>query len=115
MFAKKFIANDGHRCDSLSEKIIDDWFRARKIKHQIIVPYPDPENRKLTADFLVKNYWIEFFGLSGELKKYDELKKRKIRLAKKYKLNLIKIYPQHLFPKNKLNKLLKFLISDTTD
>ncbi len=113
IFTRKFIANDGHKCDSLSEKIIDDWLWARKIKHQINVPYP--ENKKLTVDFLIKNYWIEFFGLSGELKKYDRLKIMKIKLAKKHKLKLVEIYPHHLFPKNKLNKIFKFLIDTTTN
>lgn len=107
MFAKKFIANDGHRCDSLAEKIIDDWFYSRKIKHQVNVPYPGGDG--LTVDFLVENRWVEFFGLSGELKKYDELKEKKIKIAKKHKLNLIEIYPHHLFPKNKLDELLGFL------
>lgn len=107
MFAKKFIANDGHRCDSLAEKIIDDWFYSRKIKHQVNVPYPGVDG--LTVDFLVENRWVEFFGLSGELKKYDELKEKKIKIAKKHKLNLIEIYPHHLFPKNKLDELLGFL------
>jgi hypothetical protein len=105
IFTKKFIANDGHKCDSLSEKIIDDWLWAKKINHQINVSYP--ENKKLTVDFLIKDYWVEFFGLSGELKKYDTSKTIKIKLAKKYKLKLIEIYPRHLFPKNKLSIILK--------
>ena len=109
LFSRKFIANDGHKCDSLSEKIIDDWLSARKIAHKINVPYP--KNKKLTVDFLIKNNWIEFFGLSGKLDKYDRQKKRKIRLAKKLQLKFIEIYPCHLFPKNKLDQLLGFLVN----
>ena len=30
-FTHKYIANDKHICDSLAEKIIDDWLFARKI------------------------------------------------------------------------------------
>jgi len=30
MFAKKWIAKDGHKCDSLAEKIIDDWLYREK-------------------------------------------------------------------------------------
>lgn len=104
LFAKKFIANDGHHCDSLSEKIIDDWLYARKIEHKINVPYP--QDKSLTVDFLVKDYWIEFFGLDGELKSYDSLKNRKLQIAKEKNLNLIAIYPKDLFPKCKLNKKL---------
>ena len=107
MFAKKCIANDGHKCDSLAEKIIDDWLYRRKIKHTINVPYP--ENKSLTADFVVGDYWIEFFGLNGEVKTYDRLKKRKLKIAKKLNLHLIAIYPEDLFPKGKFNAILSCL------
>lgn len=110
MFAKKYMANDGHQCDSLAEKIIDDWLYARKIQHKTNVPYPG--NGSLTTDFVVGDSWIEFFGLDGELVSYDRLKQKKIKLAKKHKLDLIEIYPEHLFPKNKLNKLLGFLVKN---
>jgi len=108
LFAKKFIANDGHRCDSLSEKIVDDWLYARKIEHRVNVSYP--KDKLLTVDFLVKNYWIEFFGLEGQLKSYDNLKKRKFKIAKEASLDLIAIYPKDLFPKCSLDKILGFLI-----
>lgn len=107
MFAKKYIANDGHKCDSLAEKIIDDWLYARKIKHKINVPYP--KNNSLTADFVVGSDWIEFFGLDGEVKSYNRLKKKKLKIAKKHNLNLIAIYPRDLFPKGKLGKILAVL------
>ncbi len=109
MFAKKYIANDGHKCDSLAEKIVDDWFYARKIKHKVNIPYPG--KNRLTVDFKIGEYWIEFFGLNGEHKRYDELKDKKLQLAKKYRLELIEIYPEHLFPKNKLNKVLAKLLN----
>lgn len=110
VFAKKYIANDGHKCDSLSEKIIDDWMSRRKIQHKRSVPYPN--NEQFTADFVVDKYWIEFFGLSGELRKYDFLKRKKIRIAKKLGLNLIKIYPKDLYPKGDLNRVLRFLTNE---
>lgn len=99
MFAKKYIANDGDKCDSLAEKIIDDWLNARKIKHLRNFHYPG--NEGFTVDFKVGDFWIEFFGLSGQLRRYDQLKRRKLKLAKKYKLNLIQIYPKDIFPLNK--------------
>lgn len=108
IFAKKYVANDGHKCDSLSEKIIDDWLYARKINH--IINYPYPGNLGFTTDFKVKNYWIEFFGLSGELKRYDELKLEKINLVKKNKLKMVAIYPKDLFPTNHLDKILEKVI-----
>ena len=105
MFAKKYIANDGHKCDSLAEKIIDDWFNARKIKHKREVQYP--EGSSLTVDFVTKNDWIEFFGLAGVVKEYDRLVKKKQILAKKYKLPLIEIYPKDLFPINRLSEIMR--------
>ena len=104
-FAEKQTANDGHLCDSLAEKIIDDWLRARKIKHERKVPYP--EDKSLTVDFVVKDNWIEFFGLAGVINNYDKLIKKKRMLSKKYGLSLIEIYPKDLFPINKLTKILK--------
>ncbi len=108
MFAKHYFAKDGHKCDSLSERIIDDWLFRRNIKHEIHFPYP--EDRGFTVDFKVKDYWVEFFGLSGELKRYDELKSEKLSLAKKYNLKLISIFPEDLFPISNLNNNLKILL-----
>jgi len=103
-FSKKYIAKDGHICDSFTEKIIDDWLYSQNIKHQRNVPYP---NSPYTADFLIKGKFIEFFGLSGELEEYDRIKKRKEKLAEKYKLKLIKIYPKDLYPINHLFRIIK--------
>jgi len=107
MFAKKYIANDGHKCDSLAEKIIDDWFFARKIEHDIHVPYPSYP--RLTCDFVISNHFIEFFGLEGEHKRYTELVKQKRKIAKKLKLKFLEVKPEHLFPENRLTQVLGFL------
>jgi len=107
LFAKKHFANDGHKCDSLSEKIIDDWLTARKIPHQKNIFYP---NSKCTADFKVNEIFIEFFGLYGDLKKYDKQVQKKISLAKNNHLKLISLYPKDLFPKSRLNYVLYDLI-----
>ncbi len=84
MFAKKYIAKDGDKCDSLAEKIIDDYLSKRNIKH--IRNFPYPGNKGFTVDFKVGEKWIEFFGLSGQLKRYDQLKSRKLMLIKKFNL-----------------------------
>lgn len=102
-FAMKYLAKDGHKCDSLSEKIIDDWLFKRKIHHEIKVPYGI---NRMTADFKVKDVLIEFFGLQGELKKYDSLMRKKLRFIKKKHLHVIPIYPTDLFPKSRLNDIL---------
>ena len=104
MFAKKHIANDGHKCDSFAEKVIDDWLSSNSIEHQRNIPYP---NSRYTVDFLVGKKFIEFFGLNGELKKYDKNTRIKKELAKRYKISLIKIYPKDLFPINRLEKIIK--------
>ena len=108
LFARKFTANDGHRCDSLSEKIVDDWLHARKIEHRINVSYP--KDKLLTVDFLIKDYWVEFFGLAGQLRSYDRLKKRKLKIAKENNLKLIALYPEDLFPKCKIEEKLNVLL-----
>lgn len=107
IFSKKFTANDGHKCDSLSEKIIDDWLFARKIPHLIKVKYP--WKNSMTADFKVGDYWIELFGLCGQLKSYDNLMKLKLENIKKYKLKLIGLYLSDLFPTNHLEEKLSIL------
>lgn len=108
MFANKHIAKDGHKCDSLAEKIVDDWLNDRDIAHKRSVQYE--YNPNFTCDFVVDDYFIEFFGLENEHKRYSEIVKRKRVLAKKYNLNLIELSPRHLLPKNKLDSVLGFLL-----
>lgn len=107
LFAKKHIANDGHKCDSLAEKIIDDWFTARNIAHEHHVPY---FNTRFTADFKVGERFIEFFGLHGQLKRYDFLMKKKMKIIQEHNLKLISIYPKDIFPQSQLNIVLKDLL-----
>lgn len=84
------------------KKIIDDYLFARKTKHVRNFSYPG--NKKFTVDFKIGETWIEFFGLSGQLKRYDELVLQKLEIAKKYKLKLVKLYLRDLFPVSKLSK-----------
>lgn len=108
LFSRKYIARDGHVCDSVSEMIIDDWLSNKKIKHLGRVPYPGDGG--FTVDFVVGDKWIEFFGLDGQFAAYTELKIRKLELAKKHDIEIIEIYPRHLFPENKLHEVLKKII-----
>ncbi len=112
LFSKKYIARDGHVCDSVSEMIIDDWLSCKKINHQRWAPYPGDEG--FTVDFVVGDKWIEFFGLDGQLAAYSQLKNRKLELAKKHNIEIIEIYPKHLFPENKLHEVLSVLSSYRT-
>ena len=101
-FANKYIARDGHKCDSLAEKIIDDWLFKREIKHETKVSY---NHHNMTADFKIGNTYVEFFGLRGQLKKYDQLVKQKEAFWRNKNFKVIAIYPNDLFPKNKLDKI----------
>ena len=104
LFAKKFIANDGHQCDSFTEKVIDDWLSLNNIEHQRQIRYG---TTKFRADFGLKpDVIIEFFGLSGVQLDYDQVISRKKILAKKLGWNLIEVYPNDLYPINKLPQLL---------
>lgn len=107
-FSHKQISKDGDVCDSVSELIIDDWLYKNGIFHKRNVRYPDGSD--FTVDFFIDPYWIEFFGLSGQLKKYDKLMSQKIKFAKRHQLHLIKLYPQDIFPVFKIHEKLGFLL-----
>ena len=104
LFAKRQFANDGHVCDSVAEKIIDDYLFENGIEHKRNIPYPEG---LYTADFKVGRKIIEYFGLAGEHKRYDELKKIKQGIAKTFNLQLIEIYPKDLYPLHNLKRILK--------
>lgn len=108
LFAKKFIARDGHRCDSFTEKIIDDWLSANHVTHKRNIPYPDDSS--LTADFKIGNGLVEFFGLAGQVPGYDLLIERKRKLCRKYGVDLIELLPRDIYPHNSLaEKFASFL------
>lgn len=109
MFANRYLANDGHECDSFTEKIIDDWLNAKGIAHKRRLNYPG--SKLLSVDFVVGNKWIEFFGLAGELNNYDKLIGRKREICQKNKIKLIEIYPKDLFPAKKREEFLKNIFS----
>lgn len=104
LFARHQIANDGHVCDSLAEKIIDDYLYERGIVHERHYFYP---GGIYTADFKIGNIFIEYFGLAGEHRRYDELRIIKQRIARKYRLDLLEIYPRDLYPQNNLESILR--------
>ena len=98
IYSKKFIANDGDQYDSFAEKIIDDWLSKNRLLHKRNFSYQDT---KMTADFAVgENKIIEFFGLAGENKIYDQNIQRKREFCQKKGFKLIEIYPADLFSKN---------------
>jgi Homing endonuclease associated repeat len=103
LFAHKFTAIDGHRCDSFTEKIIDDWLSEHHIVHERSFRYGET---KMTADFFIQpNIIVEFFGLAGVQKHYDEIIERKRAFCKGAGLRLLEIYPEDIFPNNNLSAL----------
>ncbi len=105
LFAHKNIALDGHICDSFSEMIIDNFLFSCAISHEINVPYPG--NPKLTADFVVGKFWIEFFGLAGVVGDYDFHMHQKFQIAREHNLSLVAVYPNNLVPKFHLEDALE--------
>jgi hypothetical protein len=59
----------------------------------------------MTADFAIGNVRIEYFGLRGLNKIYDQIIQIKRDICLKEKLKLIEIYPADLFSKNFRNYL----------
>ncbi|HXK40881.1 MAG TPA: hypothetical protein VJ046_02150, partial [Candidatus Paceibacterota bacterium] len=98
-------AEDGHKCDSVSEILIDNWLHKNKIKHSRNVQYP---NTNHLADWAVNNskIFIEYFGLANDSPRYDRAIKEKKLLCKSNRINLIEIYPKDLYPKNLLDRKL---------
>jgi len=85
-------ANDGHICDSLDEKIIDDLLYSNKIPHQLHPKYPKTNYK---ADFDVGGIYIEYFGLIG-IPEYDMKIDKKMKIAENNKIKLFCIYPEDL-------------------
>lgn len=109
IFTHKFKACDNHVCDSFAEKIVDDWLFERGISHIRGAYYPNQS--KFKTDFLINNkYWVEFLGLSGVLKRYDDLYIKKQKIAEDNNIKIIELYPKDLFPKSKLEQKLGFLL-----
>lgn len=94
IFSKKFTARDGHICDSFAEKIIDDYLSENGIIHERNVYYGDT---KMSADFLVGDIRIEYFGLAGIKRDYDKNIEKKRSISEKNNYNLLEIYPSVLF------------------
>jgi len=90
-------AKDGHKCNSISEIIIDDWFFENHIPH--IREYLYPEGR-YRCDFMVGDIFIEFFGLFNASivnPNYVKTIKRKKEICKKFNIVLIELYEKDLY------------------
>lgn len=99
------LSKDGHKCNSLMEAKIDDYLYQKNIYHEKEPYYP---RSKWRADFKVDNYYIEYFGLTGNAE-YDNKTINKILYAKEHNINIIEIYPtdDDKTWKNKINSIIK--------
>lgn len=92
------VAQDGHKCHSLAEKIIDDWLSGHLIEHDKEVFYPSSLKR---ADWRVGNICIEYLGVSISYNhrinhEYQNAILEKRQLCQKHSLALIELYPDDL-------------------
>lgn len=102
------VARDGHKCDSISEAIIDNWLTENKIMHKREVPYPTTGHR---ADWSInEKTFIEYFGLAKDSPRYDFSIKRKRILCRKSGIKLIEIYAKDLYPVQMIENKLKDLL-----
>lgn len=99
LFSHKFVSRDGHPCDSFTEMIIDDWLNEQNVQHERNWKYG---TTKMTADFFIQpDVVIEFFGLAGVQKKYDEVVLLKKNFCYECGYKLIALYPKDIFWRNK--------------
>lgn len=97
-------ARDGHKCDSVSEAIIDNWLHEHNIEHERDAKYPDTKHR---ADWKLKNgIFIEYFGLAKDSPRYDQTMKEKRHLCLTHGISLIELFPPDLYPVSKLRERL---------
>lgn len=80
------ICKDGHKVKSTYEQRVDDWLYENNIEHKYEPKLPF-DNRG-HADFLVKDIYIEIFGVIDS-PKYNKRKEKKIELYKIHNCDLI--------------------------
>lgn len=98
------IASDGHLCLSIPEREICEYLSRNNIEHEKEPLYPDLDNFEfggMRADWLIGNTYFEFAGMMS-IPSYAEKMKNKIKLAKKYGVQLTVIQPKDL---EKLEKI----------
>lgn len=106
---RKQLCEDGHIADSNSEAVVDNWLYNHGVNHERRKRYPDSRRN---CDFYLPDYdvWVEYFGLIDGHKAYNKSIQCKRRLARKYKLNLVEVYPDDLYPENNLDLILSLVI-----
>lgn len=95
IYGYKVVAKDGHICNSLAEKIIDDFLYNKGIKHEKEPAYPkcvrNMMKSKVRADWKVGDNYIEYFGLQTK-RDYARKTASKILSCEYNGINLIALY-----------------------
>jgi hypothetical protein len=107
MNRKNLKCKDGHKADSISEMLIDNWLFENEIPHERAKSYP---SAKCNSDFYLttRDVYVEYFGLYGAHKNYDAKVELKRQICKEQNLKLIELFPSDLYPKNKLKYKISF-------
>ena len=94
-YGKRCLARDGHECNSLAEKAVDDWLYSRGIEHEREPLYPfhiTMNPTQMRADWKVGDRYVEMWGLIGD-PEYESKIQRKLELAKYFNLELVELTP----------------------
>lgn len=104
MRRKVIRCSDGHRADSLSERVVDDWFHERAVSHERHRRYPEGQ---FTCDFYLPTYdlWVEYFGMAGSHPSYDATIQKKRDIAARHGMTLVEVLPRDLFPTCNLSRV----------
>lgn len=108
------IARDGHECNSLAEKTIDDWLYSHNIDHEKEPLYPyhfrlNPS--KMRADWKVQDILVEFAGMMDE-PDYAAKMRAKQEIAEEFGISLIILEPKDILD---LDLKLTILKNDKAD
>ncbi len=100
---KNLQCKDGHKADSISEMLIDNWLFENNILHERFKQYPVG---KYTCDFYLpeKKLYVEYFGLMDNHKDYDKTIEIKRNIMIENNLNLVEITAKDLYPTISLKK-----------
>lgn len=83
----KYVANDGHMCDSQQEVEIDNYLTKLGLIHRRQAHYPIG---KMTCDFAIDNIFIEYAGLiNAGYKSYVKTIAKKQEIATQHGIHLI--------------------------
>lgn len=103
----KIKCTDGHLVKSHYERAMDNAMTQQGIPHEYEPRLPF--NNRYAADFLVDDVYVEIWGMCG-WRKYEERRKRKMQVYKKYGAKLFSVYPDDFRDVGKIISNLKALL-----